>query len=119
MHTGDTENTSDIVARRLKADGTIADIRYYPCDGIETALDDLAAGRIGLVIKLFPVISRLIKDRPQLTVAMQVPTREELGIAFAMDNQPLCNAVDAALDSIKRNGTLAALQARCFPTISS
>jgi ABC-type amino acid transport substrate-binding protein len=80
-------NTSDLVARRLKAEGTIAGIKYYPYDGIATALDDLEAGRIGLVIKLFPVISWLVKDRPQLSVAIEVPTHEKLGIAFAKDNE--------------------------------
>src|SRR5262245_8953227 len=53
-------NTSDAVARKLKADGIIADIKYYPYNGIVTALDDLEGGRIGLIIKLFPVISWLV-----------------------------------------------------------
>src|SRR6266446_4784266 len=81
-------NTSDFVAKRLLAEGMIADIKYYPYDGIATALDDLEAGRIGLVIKLFPVISWLVKNRPQLSVALEVPTREKLGIAFAKENRP-------------------------------
>jgi hypothetical protein len=51
-------NTSAIVAQRLLAQGDIAAIRYYPYHGIGAALDDLEAGRIGLVIKLFPVITR-------------------------------------------------------------
>jgi polar amino acid transport system substrate-binding protein len=67
------------------------------------------------VIKLFPVISWLVKDRPQLAVALQVPTDEELGIAFAKSNQPLCDAVNAALDALKRDGAFAALTARWFP----
>jgi ABC-type amino acid transport substrate-binding protein len=108
-------NTSDIVARRLKAEGTLADIRYYPYDKIGTALDDLEAGHIGLVIKLFPVISWLVKDRPRLAVALQVPTHEELGIAFAKDNSALRDAVDRALATIKRSGTFATLHARWFP----
>jgi polar amino acid transport system substrate-binding protein len=53
-------NTSDFVARRLLAQGDIAAIRYYPYHGIEMALDDFEAGNIGLVIKLFPVISWLV-----------------------------------------------------------
>src|SRR5262245_7805524 len=72
-------NTSDAVARRLKAEGAIAAIKYYPYHGIAAALDDLEAGRIGLVIKLFPVISWLVKDRAKLAVAFEVPTRERLG----------------------------------------
>jgi len=59
-------NTSDLVARLLLAERHIAGIRYYPYHGIMTALGDLEAGRIGLVIKLFPVISWLVKDRPDL-----------------------------------------------------
>src|SRR5262249_27020710 len=79
-------NTSDLVARRLLAEGAIADIKYYPYHGIAAALDDLEAGRIGLVIKLHPVISWLVKGRPALSVALEVPTHEKLGIAFAKQN---------------------------------
>jgi polar amino acid transport system substrate-binding protein len=105
-------NTSDLVARRLLAHGDIAGIRYYPYHGIAAALDDLEAGRIGLIIKLFPVISWLVKERPQLCVAMQVPTHEKLGIAFAKDRADLCGAVDRAIRTLRDKGTFARLQAR-------
>lgn len=105
-------NTSDAVARRLLAQGDIAAIRYYPYHGIETALDDLEAGRIGLVIKLFPVISWLVRERPLLAVAMQMPTQEHLGIAYATDRADLCDAVDAAIKALRDSGEFARLQAR-------
>jgi ABC-type amino acid transport substrate-binding protein len=68
-------NTSDFVAKRLLAEGAIAGIKYYPYHGIATALDDLEARRIGLVIKLFPVISWLVKDSSQLSVAKPAAVR--------------------------------------------
>jgi ABC-type amino acid transport substrate-binding protein len=105
-------NTSDLVARHLLAQGDIAGIRYYPYHGIMAALDDLEAGRIGLIIKLFPVISWLVKDRPQLAVPMQVPTHEKLGIAFAKYRVDLCGAVDAAIRTLRDNGEFTRLQAR-------
>ena len=105
-------NTSEFVAQRWLAEGAIAKIQYYPYDGILSALTDLEAGKIGLVVKLFPVISWLVKDRPQLQVAMQVPTHEKLGIAFAKDNLDLCNAVNGALDTLHASGEFARLQAR-------
>ena len=108
-------NTSDFVAKRLVAEGAIAGIKYYPYHGITTALDDLEAGRIGLVIKLFPVISWLVKNRPLLAVALQVPTHEQLGIAFAKQNQQLCEAVNRALAMLHDNGEFARLQARWLP----
>src|ERR1700738_1016286 len=94
-------NTSDRVARDLLAQGDIAGIRYYPYHGIASALDDLEAGDIGLVIKLFPVISWLAKDRPQLKVALQVPTREKLGIALSRNRTDLCAAVAAELKTMR------------------
>ena len=80
-------------------------------NGIGTALDDLEAGRIGLVIKLFPVISWLTRERPDLAVAMQVPTHEQLGIAYAPERVDLCDAVDAAIEALHESGEFAKLQA--------
>ena len=105
-------NTSDIVAKRLLAEGVIAEIKYYPCLFIHV---DLEAGRIGLVIKLHPVISWLVKDRPALSVAIEVPTHEKLGIAFAKQNEALCEAINRALAALRENGEFARLQARWFP----
>jgi ABC-type amino acid transport substrate-binding protein len=107
-------NTSDLVARRLQAQGDIAAVRYYPYHGIAAALDDLEAGRIGLVIKLFPVVSCLVAERPALAVAMQVPTHEQLGIAFAKDRGDLCGAVDSAIRRLRDKGEFALLQAKWF-----
>jgi polar amino acid transport system substrate-binding protein len=104
-----TGNTSDIVARKLKADGAIAAIKYYPYHGITDALDDLAAGRIGALIKLAPVLSWLVKDRPGLALVQEIPTHEKLGIAFAKANVRLCTAVNTALADLKENGHFDAL----------
>ena len=109
-------NTSDIVARRLLAQGAIAAIRYYPYHGINTALDDLEAGRIGLVIKLFPVISWLTRERPDLVVVMQMPTHERLGIAYAAERADLCDAVDVAIEALRESGEFAKLQAAWLRT---
>jgi ABC-type amino acid transport substrate-binding protein len=70
---------------------------------------------MGLVIKLFPVISWLVKSRPQLYVPMQVPTHEQLGIAFAKHNQALCNEVEAALNTLRTNGQFAQLKSHWLP----
>jgi polar amino acid transport system substrate-binding protein len=56
-------NTSDIVAKHLLAQGLIASIRYYPYHGMLEALSDLEDGHIGAIIKLYPVISWLVRDR--------------------------------------------------------
>ena len=103
-------NTSDLVARKLLARGAIEDIKYYPYHGILTALDDLSAGRIGAIIKLFPVLSWLVEDRGELAVIEQIPTHEKLGIAFARTNTGLCQEVNKSLASVKGSGKFAALR---------
>jgi ABC-type amino acid transport substrate-binding protein len=107
-------NTSDAVAKRLLAEGHIKDIRYYPYRSIGAALDDLEAGRIGLIIKLFPVLSSLVAERADLAVVMQVPTHEQIGIAYNKNRADLCNAVDAAIQTLRQNGTFALLQSKWF-----
>ncbi len=49
-------NTSEPVAQRLKEEGRIAGVRTYAYHDIGVMLDDLAAGRIGAVMKLAPVM---------------------------------------------------------------
>jgi hypothetical protein len=56
---------------------------------------------MGLVIKLFPVISWLTRERSDLSVVMQMPTHERLGIAYALDRADLCDAVDAAIEALR------------------
>ncbi len=112
-------NTSEFVAQRWLAAGLIADIRYYPYDGIADALNDLRAGHIGLVVKLFPVISWLVKVDATLSVAFQVPTHEQLGIAFAKSNPELCKAVNDTLHTLQSNGEMTKLQSQWFPSNSA
>jgi len=71
------------------------------------------------VIKLFPVISWLVKDRPALSVPIEVPTHEKLGIAFAKDNDELCGAVNRAIATLRTNGEFVRLQARWLPASAS
>jgi polar amino acid transport system substrate-binding protein len=104
-------NTSDAVARQLHAQGHIAAIRYYPYSGIGDAVDDLEAERIGLIIKLFPVISWFVRDRASLAVPIQAPTRERLGIAYAKDRTDLADAIDAEIQALRDSGEFARLQA--------
>jgi len=107
-----TGNTSDIVARELREEAKLAGIRYYPYRGILDALDDLEAGRIGGVMKLLPVATWLVKDRPDLDVVQEIHTDELLGIAFAPDNRGLRDAVNSALRTLRESGAIDRLKRR-------
>lgn len=107
-------NTSDIVARKLLAEGVIAGIRYYPYAAIGTALDDLAAGGIGAVIKLQPVIAELVRGHAGLRVACTVPTHERIAIAVAPGNDGLRAAIAAAQAEIMADPWFAATRTTWF-----
>ncbi|HET9963943.1 MAG TPA: transporter substrate-binding domain-containing protein [Rubrobacter sp.] len=75
----------------------------------------LSAGHIGAFIKLFPVVSWLVKERRELAVIRQIPTHERLGIAFAKTNVALCKAVNKNLASIRERGLFDALRRKWLP----
>jgi ABC-type amino acid transport substrate-binding protein len=102
-------NTSEPVARRLRAEGRVADVRVYPYHAIGTMLDDLAAGRLGAVMKLAPVLRWLTRDRPALRVVQQGLTEEAIAVAVALGNAGLRTAIDAARARLAARGVLAEL----------
>jgi ABC-type amino acid transport substrate-binding protein len=107
-------NTSDIVARKLLAEGIIAGVRYYPYASIRTALNDLAGGAIGAVIKLHPVLSALIKGHAGLEVVCEVPTYERIAIAVAPSNPALRDAIEAAQKKLMADPWFAAARTEWF-----
>ncbi len=114
-----TGNTSDLVAKELEAAGKLKAIRYYPYGGVMDALDDLTAGRIGGFMKLLPVTTWLVRDRPDLAVVQEIPTHERLGVAFAPGAVALRDAVNRALAECRRSGTLERLERRWLRTATS
>jgi ABC-type amino acid transport substrate-binding protein len=50
------------------------------------------------------VAAWLVESRHDLAVVQQIPTHEQLGIAFAKDNVWLCTAVNTALAALKDSG---------------
>jgi len=45
---------------------------------------------------------------------MQIPPRENLGVAFARDRADLCDAVDGAIQKPRESGEFARLRSRWF-----
>ncbi|MCW8395353.1 transporter substrate-binding domain-containing protein [Legionella sp. PATHC039] len=109
-------NTSDEVAQDLLRKNILSDIKYYEYNEIELAIQDLSAGKIGLVLKLYPVISCLIRNYTKLAVPLQAETHEKLGIAVAKDNFKLRDKVNLILVDLMQNGTLSRLQHKWIST---
>ncbi len=99
-------NTSEPVAHRLKAEGRVAEVRTYAYHDIGAMLDDLAAGKIGAVMKLAPVMRWMIKDRPRLRVVEEGITDERLGIAVRLDDKALLEAINDVQARLQESGAL-------------
>lgn len=99
-------NTSEPVAHRLKDEGRLAEVRAYAYHDIGAMLDDLAAGKIGGVMKLAPVMHWLTRTRPGLRVVQEGITDEALGIAVRLGNEALRKALDDAQARLRDSGAL-------------
>jgi len=90
--------------------GQIGKVKVYLFAQIADAMKDLAAGRIGAVMKVYPVAAWLARQTPGLRILGQVPDNPQpLGVGFNLDNPGLMAAVNGALAAMQRNGSYKAL----------
>jgi ABC-type amino acid transport substrate-binding protein len=93
--------------------GRIAGVKVYPFAQIGDAMTALAAGRIGAVMKVYPVAAYLTQKTRGLKIVAQVPgDPQPLGIGFNRDNPGLLDAVNGALASLGSDGTIGRLASR-------
>ena len=102
-------NTSQPVADSLVAEGRAARVRVYAYDEIEKALDDLSTGGCDAFMKLAPVTTWFVRDRPKLKVVQTGITREILGICVRHGNAALAEAIGKAQAALMADGTMAEL----------
>jgi polar amino acid transport system substrate-binding protein len=102
-------NTSQPVADKLVAEHRAARVRVYAYDEIEKALDDLSTGGCDVFMKLAPVTSWFVRDRPKLRVVQTGITVERLGVCVRKGNAALHDAIAKAQAALVADGTLAAL----------
>ena len=109
-------NTSEPVADALHAAGQLGAVKRYPYEGILSALDDVEHGVIDGFMKLEPVMRWMVRDRPQLHIVQTRITAEELSVAVRRDDVALAGELDAALDGLRADGTLAGMGRRWLGT---
>jgi polar amino acid transport system substrate-binding protein len=102
-------NTSQPVAEKLVAENRAARVRVYAYHEIEQALDDLTSGGCDAFMKLAPVTTWFVRDRPRLEVVETGITVERLGICVRRGDLALRNAICEAQAALAADGTLAML----------
>src|SRR3954470_23996782 len=97
----------------MERTGQIGEVKVYPFAQIADAMKDLSAGRIGAVMKVYPVAVWLSRQTPGLRILGQVPNNPQpLGIGFSQGNPGLVAAVNGALADMQQDGSYKALADR-------
>jgi ABC-type amino acid transport substrate-binding protein len=93
-------------------ENTDADVR--PFQEIDDAYQALENGQVDAVMNDLPSTDSVANDNPDLEVVETFDTREEYGIIFAEDQDPLREQINEALQEIKDDGTLNELYQEWF-----
>ena len=107
----DTGSTGDMWTTEHASEHGIGDIRRY--EGLAPAMLDLQAGRIDGYVSDIPALLYYTKDKPELAVVQRIETGEKYSMMFAKDAE-LAGEANAALTTLKENGTLAELHEKWF-----
>jgi ABC-type amino acid transport substrate-binding protein len=89
-------------------------VRTY--DLIDDAFQALQAGQVDAVINDFPVSKFAERSKPELQVVQTIPTGEQYGLGFAKDNDALRQAVNKALNDMKRDDSYSKIYRKWFQT---
>lgn len=107
----DTGSTGDMWASAQQGTYGFSEIRRY--EGLAPAMLDLTAGRIDGYVSDIPALLYYVKDKPNLKVVERIKTGEKYSMMFAKDAE-LATRVNAVLDGLKTDGTMAKLHEKWF-----
>jgi ABC-type amino acid transport substrate-binding protein len=108
--------TTDLdIAKQMKSQGQLHGIKIYPFKYFDVAIDDLVAGKIGAVMKIFPVAYYYVQQHPELKILAAVPNDPQpLGFGMNKNNRGLMNAVNKAQVEMQADGTYAKIHQKWF-----
>ena len=96
-------------------DETDAEVRSF--GGINEAFTALDNGQVDAVINDLPSSAAAVEDSDgDLEIVEEIPTEELYGIVIPEDSDPLLEAVNEALATVKENGTLDEIYQEWFGT---
>lgn len=98
--------TGELEAKKIAA----ADVVSF--DAIGAAFRDLENGNLDAVIADTPTARIFIRDHPTIRLAGEPLTREEFGMAVRPQDTDMQQAIDTALDQLRRSGEMRAIEER-------
>lgn len=108
--------TTDLdIAHEMKNKGQLRGIKIYPFAAFNDAINDLLAGKIGAVMKIFPVAYYYAQRHPQLKILAAVPNEPQpLGFAVNKHNRALVNAINHVQAEMQADGAYDKIYSKWF-----
>jgi polar amino acid transport system substrate-binding protein len=107
----DNGSTGDQWATENQDQYQFAEIVRY--EGINPAMEDLAAGQFDGYISDIPATTYYVQDHDDLAVVERIPTGEQYSMMFAKGN-PLRDQCNEIISTLKEDNTLAAIHEKWF-----
>lgn len=110
--------TTDLdIALQMKKQGSLREIKIYPFKGFNLAINDLVKGKIGAVMKVFPVAYYYVQQHPELKILSAVPNDPQpLGFGINKNNPSLVNAINKTQAAMQKDGTYTTIYDKWFGT---
>jgi polar amino acid transport system substrate-binding protein len=101
----------DDLNKKLESGGKPkVNVLLYPVD--TDAVDQLRVGRADATVHDSPVAAYYTKLNPDFEIGVENFESAPEGIAVAKDNQAMFDAINSAMDAMKKDGTLDAIKAK-------
>ncbi|MEA2573005.1 MAG: polar amino acid transport system substrate-binding protein [Chloroflexia bacterium] len=105
------QTTLDDLNKKLESGGKPkVNVLLYPVD--TDAVDQLRVGRADATVHDSPVAAYYTKLNPDFEIGVENFESAPEGIAVAKDNQAMFDAINSAMDAMKKDGTLDAIKAK-------
>ncbi len=103
------------VAVKMQKKQEIKGIKIYSFKDFAIAINDLLAGKVGAVMKVFPVAYYYVEHHPELKILAPVPNDPQpLGFGFNQNNKELINAVNRIQSDMQKDGSYNVIYQRWF-----
>lgn len=108
--------TTDLdIAKEMKSKGLLHGIKIYPFADFNRAIDDLVSGKIGAVMKVYPVAYYYAQHHPELSILSEVSNDPQpLGFGINKKNRALVKAVNRVQAEIQADGTYEKIYKKWF-----
>ncbi|CEG58551.1 ABC transporter substrate-binding protein [Legionella fallonii] len=103
------------IAVKMQKEQEIKGIKIYSFKDFSTAINDLRAGKVGVVMKVFPVAFYYVEHYPELKILAPVPNDPQpLGFGFNPSNKELMKAVSTIQADMQKDGSYNTIYQRWF-----